>query len=1040
VDEEPAEEVAGRAIDGKGTGEPLEPATRRTLESRIGADLGDVRVHKDPGARAAASALGGRAFTHGRDIWLGPGESDENVHLMAHEAAHVVQQGATVQRQVVQRAKAKGGASEASEPAETADVDPKTLPRETGQLDGETISFAEIEVPGFKLDKHRGALYGGRSLKQKKNYERKSPDQRSVWKEKVGAGLPEKLKTTLEEKLAKAHAPSPVDPAQRHVFKAPSKFKGDRYFTGDVPTVARELSLPSWGTDGQGRSYDVDHIVELQLANWDDDGWANTLENMELLDSSTNSSSGSIIKGNIEKKVSQFVKVTGGKYGKSSGAVKKRYSLAFDKAVPGKAGAPSIPPDYFWTRKQIEDGEPLDTLKVASAAELGGTDEVKLFPDPAGGIPKRFKWPGPALDADERKWLKPYEITAKQFNTAEGSESSAELGRLTFNVPADHETWKRLEADHEVVVQRLPGARFAGYIDKKTVRADLAELRHKQMSPVQIDEFDLLPDGVYVTGTLLPDVPLLQGTGIDLEIHGNAVTLSKEFSVGDFKVPRPLEVTDCTLTISASTETGLGIKGRVEFAIEKVGQGYLQAGATTAGGFSLEGGFNFDSTLFDPAMIEFWYRDNQFGARGILGITPGTVRGIRSASVTATYDKGRLDAIGTVKPDVPGIEQGDMAVTYTEAEGLVIAGTLTLKKDIPGIRSGSVNATVRRKPGEEEYAVSALGTAEPAIPGVSATLTVAYEDGALTIEGTAGYEKGLVKGTLTLGATNRPVGEDGKPSGEPTGKFTAYGGGAVTVRITPWLQGTVGVRLLPNGEVELSGAIGLPATVEIFPEKKVQKNIFTIGIDIPIIGVAVAGQRIGIFATISGGLEASAGFGPGQLRELGLSITYNPAHEDQTHVSGGAQLHIPAHAGLRLFVRGALGAGIPIVSASAGLEVGGALGLEGAVDAGVQVDWMPSRGLVLDAAGEISVEPKFTFDISGFVLVEANLLLTTITLYEQKWQLAAFEYGSGLRFGIKFPIHYEEGKPFDVSLSDVEFEIPDIDPEELLGGLVKQIA
>jgi hypothetical protein len=145
-----------------------------------------------------------------------------------------------------------------------------------------------------------------------------------------------------------------------------------------------------------------------------------------------------------------------------------------------------------------------------------------------------------------------------------------------------------------------------------------------------------------------------------------------------------------------------------------------------------------------------------------------------------------------------------------------------------------------------------------------------------------------LKGSLLVGATNRQVTNGAPGAAAPPGAdtITVYGGGSVTVVIAPWLQGTVGVRLLPNGEIELAGEIALPASVDIFPEKSFNKNIFTIGIDIPIVGVAVAGQRIGIFANISGGLDLSAGIGPGQLQQLRLGITYNPAHEDETHVTG----------------------------------------------------------------------------------------------------------------------------------------------------------
>jgi hypothetical protein len=149
---------------------------------------------------------------------------------------------------------------------------------------------------------------------------------------------------------------------------------------------------------------------------------------------------------------------------------------------------------------------------------------------------------------------------------------------------------------------------------------------------------------------------------------------------------------------------------------------------------------------------------------------------------------------------------------------------------------------------------------------------------------------------------------------------------------------------------------------------------------------------------------------------------------------------VPADAGLRLNIHGGIGAGIPIVSATAGLEIGGKLGIEGAASAAVQVSWTPTQGLDLTAEAAIHAEPKFTFDITGYVLVEADLFLTTIELYSKKWKLAQFEYGSGLRLGAKFPIHYREGQPFDLSLDDIQIEKPDIDPMQLLTGLIGQIA
>jgi hypothetical protein len=353
-----------------------------------------------------------------------------------------------------------------------------------------------------------------------------------------------------------------------------------------------------------------------------------------------------------------------------------------------------------------------------------------------------------------------------------------------------------------------------------------------------------------------------------------------------------------------------------------------------------------------------------------------------------------------------------------------------------------VSATVSKRPPGNRWALSASGTVKPKIPGVNATLTASYDNGVFTVEGSVAYAKGMLSGSLTVGLTNRPLDPHGQPSGTPRAgaPLRPYGGGTLTAKIAPWLQGTVGVQLQADGSVQLMGEIALPQSIDLFNVMQVQKNLVNIGMDVPIVGVSVLGQRIGIFATIQGGLDASASVGPGQLRQLALRVQYNPEHEEQTQITGGAQLYVPAQAGLRLYVRGALGAGIPVVSAEAGLEVGGQLGVQGAVQAGVTVNWTPKKGLVIDAEASLSAEPMFTFDINGYVKVSADLFFDTITLYEKRWQLASFRYGSGLRVGVRAPIHYEQGKPFTFSLSDVQFDLPKIDPKQVLTDLVHKIA
>ncbi|HEY0022133.1 MAG TPA: DUF4157 domain-containing protein [Longimicrobium sp.] len=92
--DEDMRDAAAHAITSRGPGAPLMPGVRELLESRMGVDLGHVRVHTGTCAERATAALGARAFTHRGDIWLGRGESAADTRLVAHEAAHVVQQGA----------------------------------------------------------------------------------------------------------------------------------------------------------------------------------------------------------------------------------------------------------------------------------------------------------------------------------------------------------------------------------------------------------------------------------------------------------------------------------------------------------------------------------------------------------------------------------------------------------------------------------------------------------------------------------------------------------------------------------------------------------------------------------------------------------------------------------------------------------------------------------------------------------------------------------------------------------------------------------
>lgn len=91
--------VGASALGGRlGAGERIDSATAGAIGGAYGADLSDVRVHRDATAAQFVGGLGARAVAIGRDVAFAPGEYEPGTPvgdaLIAHELAHVVQQSA----------------------------------------------------------------------------------------------------------------------------------------------------------------------------------------------------------------------------------------------------------------------------------------------------------------------------------------------------------------------------------------------------------------------------------------------------------------------------------------------------------------------------------------------------------------------------------------------------------------------------------------------------------------------------------------------------------------------------------------------------------------------------------------------------------------------------------------------------------------------------------------------------------------------------------------------------------------------------------
>ncbi|MET0773453.1 MAG: DUF4157 domain-containing protein [Candidatus Limnocylindrales bacterium] len=80
------------------SGEVLEPAVAADMSSRLGADLSDVRIHRDAAASESARSVNANAYTVGSDIVFRSGQYDPSSpsgqRTLAHELSHVLQQRA----------------------------------------------------------------------------------------------------------------------------------------------------------------------------------------------------------------------------------------------------------------------------------------------------------------------------------------------------------------------------------------------------------------------------------------------------------------------------------------------------------------------------------------------------------------------------------------------------------------------------------------------------------------------------------------------------------------------------------------------------------------------------------------------------------------------------------------------------------------------------------------------------------------------------------------------------------------------------------
>ncbi|SHO62231.1 DUF4157 domain-containing protein [Algoriphagus zhangzhouensis] len=1052
--------VSTQIQGGTGGGSPMAPAVQSEMGQKIGADFSGVKIHTGPQATSMSNALGAQAFTHGSDVYFNEGkyspESSKGKHLLAHELTHTIQQKSAVVQRMPMVQKEEEEEEEIVKTNEFSFTVGRPAKTYSINTENQTATFPTLGVPGFKV------RYGpGRGESFKKTV--RSGTHIESWESDAMTGSG--FTSDFEEKIHQENPPQ-LEQNDNPIYYltlrgnrgAASSRRGESgVIFGTEAQIKRRLTRPYWNASGEFKPHDVDHKRELQLGGDETD-----TGNLWMLESSANRSSGSLINNEINARIRTLL--TGSSENlispPSHEAVKENYTITLTEGVSRGRGM-RLPSDananQNWTLERIKQGRQLRGLRFLTEAQVsqggfrGSPNELMIYTNVMGGLPIRIPWSQEALDNGGRDGLESLNlfigkrggarmiINAVRYQSTT-SESEGEGGNGSIRVTAFPGSTGLIEEKTDLVfeINRKEGVQYGGVISRSSTESAMERvLEFKPLSPITLTSVELNDDiGMVASGTIAPTVPFIGNSNIQITINEEGVRISKIFTASDFSFPSPFDFHNSSLEIFAGTD-GIGLEGIVNFGIQSVGEGHIGAAASTSGGFELEGAFNFDSELFDPAEIRVEYKNEIWTIGGTVGIPEGKIRGVKSATINATYSENVFAAEGEAELDIPGIERGRMSIEYGE-NGFSIGGSFNLSSEVPGITGGSVEARVSKTNEDEEYHVFVTGTAQPDIPGINSTLTVTYEDGALTIEGSADYSRGMLSGSVNVGATNRAIGEDGQPSGDPTDTILIYGGGSLTLQITPWLAATAEVQFLPNGELEVTARLSSDE-YEVFGRREVNRNLFRAPtIEIPIFAIPLGPRSIGLVAQIGGGLDFTAGFGPGALRNMSAEITYNPERENETTLNGHGEFVIPADAGLTLRGDLSLGVSAGIASLTGGIELEGSLGLEGEALASVDVNWSPLEGLTIDALGRITVNPKFVFALNAFARASLGIGWFSIS---ETWRhnLASYEWGPDIQFGIVFPIHYREGEAFSISFDDLEVIYPDLDIINMASGLARDV-
>lgn len=1084
--------VVRRVLDT--SGEPLELGTRTSMEARFGRSFREVRIHTDALAAESAREVYAHAYTVGEHIVFDSGQyqphTTEGQHLLAHELAHTIQQhglqksggpiasdksgdyqhlereaDAAAQSVMTRQPLAGAPLSPARSRQLRVSRDDRTQPRNPGRDAAANKEEADNWTP-VKAKSPLG-LAGVAEVSRLKS----DPDLVAV---QMSEGFEVPVEkgpqaVPLWDAQAKAGALQAIMAPGSTEIKTSAALKQDRPPTDDLrdlwllkmrwrkesarklwKAAAKKASLkPETSTfrpsEAGGQACDVDHILELQF------GGNNVPENVQMLDSSPNRSSGAQIGQFLRKRAFAVRKAlqqedpTSTKDKAKTSAIRLQFSsarpekgtlackcCALEKAGKGleledeqKGGTTGgirypMQSGAFTTCVVATEDDEVDLVdssvpenKAASTLVPGLLLDTWALPKKKSGMKTCHEDATAENEAPEEDAAPAGKKSAGKGKTAKKGPSQAG-GKVTAEIDRNSRILKKLKVKPNQTVELLRDVdgRLAAPVKEPRIGFVIDYLSEGYFTRLDLDDQGNL-SGV---GKIIPSASFLPKP-IDVEFDKDRFVMTTQVKKPTLPIPG-VEITECGIGLQIAPE--FKPEGKVGFRVAPGGKQVLRGELTVSAD---ENGIVVNGDVFasipgvDEAKGNLVLKNKEWSG-GIdikAGDFGGKLKYIKSGEVSIRFsEKEKMSASGTVELAVPGVTDPVIAkVFYHHSDGWSYRAKA--KFNPPRIKPVEI---------ELEYAnghLSGEGTTGFEFHKLSGTIHVRYRDELFSGDGTLGVKTDRAEGTLKVEMHHRPNRD-----------LYFTGEGTVSFKVTDNMVASAGIKIDEQEKVQFTGELAFPKPIELWKGFSGNYEFFSVSLKIPIPGASIG--PIGLEAVITGALSAGYEVGPVELRDTRATATFQPLEPDPSlQMQFKSTLHMHAAVHVTGSISGDIALDLKLASVSGGLKLSATALLAGNMDLPVTATYKDGK-IEADVGFQIALALAIILALSAHVRAEAGVGPFTVSTGKE-WTLATYTYDPGLSFGMKLkkPIHYITGGDLQLpSVDDIDWTKPQISAEDAI--------